>query len=399
MVSSSFAFSRLTLLSNAALLRQTLPIRLRKGGRGCQCVCGETGKCHRPTSKVYCRPSSDASVSQAIQERIKELEFQDCKVRVSNVDSQASFDNIVIQVIGETSNKAAEPKKFVQTFVLAQQPSGYFVLNDILRYIDEDTEEPAETATAAAAKEAESATAQPEPVSAPTDAKDESPAPLAEAVEKKLNAADKEAPTPSVNGNNVDASIDTAQTSQTKTEQVASLDADASSQKIAEEDAKEPARPQDPEPSPVTAQPAAAAIPKPAAPPKPMTWASRAAAAAGPRPVVPLPQTATPPAQSQNRAAPPSEAAGAPTSSSPAAGAGPAVVPDHAVKESSGWQTAGADSKRQNRPQSISTHPAEKEGTMGYVKYVTEKVQEADLRAALAAHGELTYFDINRPKV
>jgi hypothetical protein len=36
---------------------------------------------------------------------------------------------------------------------------------------------------------------------------------------------------------------------------------------------------------------------------------------------------------------------------------------------------------------------------MGYVKYVTEKVQEADLRNALAAHGELTYFDINRQKV
>jgi hypothetical protein len=36
---------------------------------------------------------------------------------------------------------------------------------------------------------------------------------------------------------------------------------------------------------------------------------------------------------------------------------------------------------------------------MGYVKYVTEKVQEPELRAALAAHGELSYFDINRQKV
>jgi hypothetical protein len=64
-----------------------------------------------------------------------------------------------------------------------------------------------------------------------------------------------------------------------------------------------------------------------------------------------------------------------------------------------GWQTAGADSKRQNRPQSISGNVTEKDGTLGYVKYVTEKVQEADLRNALAAHGELTYFDINRQKV
>ncbi|UKZ63602.1 uncharacterized protein TrAtP1_004829 [Trichoderma atroviride] len=35
---------------------------------------------------------------------------------------------------------------------------------------------------------------------------------------------------------------------------------------------------------------------------------------------------------------------------------------------------------------------------MGYVKYVTEKVQEAELRSALGAFGELTYFDINRAK-
>ena len=36
---------------------------------------------------------------------------------------------------------------------------------------------------------------------------------------------------------------------------------------------------------------------------------------------------------------------------------------------------------------------------MGYVKYVTEKVKSDDLRAALAQHGELVYFDVNRQKV
>ncbi|KAJ0158757.1 hypothetical protein CTA2_10958, partial [Colletotrichum tanaceti] len=62
------------------------------------------------------------------------------------------------------------------------------------------------------------------------------------------------------------------------------------------------------------------------------------------------------------------------------------------------WQSVGADSKRQNRPQSISQAPAENYGTLGYVKYVTDKVKAEDLKAALAAHGELTYFDINRQK-
>ncbi|KAJ3488768.1 hypothetical protein NLG97_g6135 [Lecanicillium saksenae] len=63
---------------------------------------------------VYGQEAEVANVSvgrQAIQERIKALDFQDCKVRVSNVDSQASDESIVIQVIGETSNKGAEPRK------------------------------------------------------------------------------------------------------------------------------------------------------------------------------------------------------------------------------------------------------------------------------------------------
>ncbi|KAH8155643.1 uncharacterized protein LAJ45_00653 [Morchella importuna] len=80
----------------------------------------------------------------AIQEKIQSYEFKDCKVRVSNVDSQASADNgIVIQVLGEMSNNGLPNRKFSQTFFLAEQPNGYYVLNDIFRYLkdDEDMEE------------------------------------------------------------------------------------------------------------------------------------------------------------------------------------------------------------------------------------------------------------------
>ena len=78
----------------------------------------------------------DVCVGQrAINDKIKELDFQDCKVRVTNVDSQASDSNIVIQVIGEISNKSQPHRKFTQTFVLATQTNGYFVLNDIFRYL------------------------------------------------------------------------------------------------------------------------------------------------------------------------------------------------------------------------------------------------------------------------
>ncbi|KAL6885090.1 hypothetical protein HDV57DRAFT_413032 [Trichoderma longibrachiatum] len=349
---------------------------------------------------------------QPIQERIKQLDFQDCKVRVSNVDSQASFDNIVIQVIGEISNKSGEPKKFVQTFVLAQQPSGYFVLNDILRYISEDQEEqPAEAELEAPAAEPEvtaaevPAAAEPEPVEKEEKAEETV---NADEVDQKLQEASE------VNGTDVEEPAVPAETTEAEPEKPAPVDPETAAKEAAEEEAKVLAElPKEPTPTPAmkpVPQPEAAPA-EPAAPPKPMTWASRAAAAAGPRPVVPLPKTATPPAAGQNRApapttasaaAQPSAAAAAPAAAStpatsaPAAPAAPAA--DAQAKEATGWQTAGADSKRQNRPQSMSVNAGEKEGTMGYVKYVTDKVQDADLRTALAAFGELTYFDINRAK-
>ncbi|PHH76145.1 hypothetical protein CDD80_1777 [Ophiocordyceps camponoti-rufipedis] len=365
---------------------------------------------------------------QVIQERIKQLDFQDCKVRVSNVDSQASFDNIVIQVIGETSNKGAEPKKFVQTFVLAQQPSGYFVLNDILRYIkEEDDDDPAVTAAVEAPVNEDVAPAatistETAPEGELTDkeaSKDESSNSLnASVVNKKLEEAVEAEKT--INGGDV-AAVGAAEPGQTsdsqsaiKTEATPASDPHAAAQELAEEDAKEPEKPKDPSPTPVSQPmpppPEPAAPAEPPAPPKPMTWASRAAAAAGPRPVVPLPKTATSPASTQSRTPVPAPAAPAATTTATAAATTtPTQQPSTAAaavtapaenmgKESSGWQTAGADWKRQNRPQSMSGNFAEKEGTMGYVKYVTDKVQDTDLRNALTAHGELTYFDINRQK-
>lgn len=203
-----------------------------------------------------------------------------------------------------------------------------------------------------------------------------------------------------LNGSTPEDSVEEAKAPETKTEAPAET-ADEAAKELAEEDVKEAEKPKDPSPTPVS-KPAAAAPPaapeKPAGPPKPMTWASRAAAAL-PRPVVPLSKTPTPPVN-QSRA--PAPAASAPTSQPAAAPVSTANAPatEAAIKETAGWQTAGGDSKRQNRPQSVSgPPPTEKEGTLGYVKYVTDKVQDADLKNTLAAFGELTYFDINRAKV
>lgn len=311
----------------------------------------------------------------------------------------------MIQVIGELSNKSAEPKKFVQTFVLAQQPTGYFVLNDMMRYInEEDNTEAAEApveAEAPVAEETAAVEAAEEPA-APVDVANEPSVVDAAAVEQKLEQAQTTVDTADVNGDGTTTSAE----AETPAIAVEKADPEATARELAEEDAKAAEKPQDPTPTPSEKPAAPAAEPvvhEPVLPPKPMTWASRAAAAAGPRPVIPLPQTAAAPAQSQK--APAAAAAPAapavspkPAESAPQHAANAGSAPAAETKEASAWQTAGAESKRQTRPQSISANPSEKDITQGYVKYVNDKVQEADLRKALEIHGDLTYFDINRQK-
>ncbi|CCG80867.1 Putative G3BP-like protein [Taphrina deformans PYCC 5710] len=78
---------------------------------------------------------------QEIHDRISDLALKDCRVLVSNVDSQGSLEGgILIQVLGEISNNGQESKKFAQTFSLAPQESGFYVYNDIFRFLKEDVE-------------------------------------------------------------------------------------------------------------------------------------------------------------------------------------------------------------------------------------------------------------------
>jgi hypothetical protein len=292
--------------------------------------------------------------------------------------------------------------------VLAKQPSGYFVLNDIWRYINEPAEE--ETPEAAVHSDASPDQDQPpvagdgdkpeETFAAPPESHEDSVLGL-DSIDKKLeevSTTEKEE-TVGDTGDVQDAASEAMESTHGPEETEPAIDPENAAQELAEEDAKLEEKPKDPTPSPaapVVAPAAPAPAPEPEKPAKPMTWASRAAAAAGPpRPVVPLPKTATPPAATTARAPVPAPKLPAPTASQRTEPAAPETF-----QSASEWQTAGGDSKRQNRPQSISALPAvEKDGTMGYVKYVTEKVLEAELRAALSSFGPLSYFDINRMKV
>lgn len=88
-------------------------------------------------------PTEMATGQAQIQARVKQEEFDDCKVVVLNVDCLPSLENgVIIQVLGEMTNRG-QFHKFVQTFFLASQPNGYYVLNDILRLL-KDSESDAE---------------------------------------------------------------------------------------------------------------------------------------------------------------------------------------------------------------------------------------------------------------
>jgi hypothetical protein len=353
---------------------------------------------------------------QAINERIKELDIQDCKVRVSNVDSQESFKNIVVQVIGEMSNKAAPHRKFVQTFVLAEQPNGYFVLNDIFRYINEDEEE----------EVGNEGTPEPEP--AATSAPEPEPATLTssndptqqqhdiEQVDKKLEEQIRETPSVNENTEPEPADLDDS-TAQEPAEVDHTEDAPAAAVNVEEEKPEmpeelveataniaelQPEKPKDPDPTPVVSPPKPTATPAqaqtPAVPQKPAapkTWANLVASNRIAAPIVPSPAASTSPVPSQPKATPSS----ANRSTTPPISASDDAAGRPQQNGNAGWQTAGTDSsKRQGRQQSMSGSP-EKDNVLGYVKNVTEKVDASLLKGTLLEYGKLVYFDVSRQKV
>src|SRR5882762_9631656 len=125
-----------------------------------------------------------ANSLQEIHNKITSIGFEDCKVFIHSVDAQSSANGgIIIQVIGEMSNHGDPWRKFVQTFFLAEQPNGYFVLNDIFRFLKEETVESDDAEEAAEPEVAPSESEPTPPPEAPqTPAREPSPPPAAVAV-------------------------------------------------------------------------------------------------------------------------------------------------------------------------------------------------------------------------
>ncbi|KAJ4357288.1 uncharacterized protein N0V89_001863 [Didymosphaeria variabile] len=342
---------------------------------------------------------------KAINDRIKELDFHDTKVRVTNVDSQGSDANIVIQVIGEISNKGQPHKRFAQTFVLAEQTNGYFVLNDIFRYLAEEPEEEEELQQEASAP-VTGVQEVPPTAAAPEDAalnhSDEianSEEDLVKVDHKLEEAAHEEpvqevsAPAGAVNGTPATENADVIEAEEAPAAAVSASEEAPSKEPEApvEEEVAQPEKPKDPAPTPTA--PKAAPKAAPSKPAVPKSWAALAASAHKvATPAVPAAATPPPPSQSKSTTPAPNQPLAVPEkSSAPAREPSPA----NSQGDAAGWQTAGTK-KEPSRGQTQA--PSDADQRRAYIKNVYSQVEEGALKAALTKFGEIEHLDISRQK-
>lgn len=65
--------------------------------------------------------------------------YNEFRAEIKTVDSQDSLNGgVIVLVTGYLTGKDLVKKDFTRSFFLAPQENGYFVLNDIFRYVDED---------------------------------------------------------------------------------------------------------------------------------------------------------------------------------------------------------------------------------------------------------------------
>ncbi|KAF8394030.1 hypothetical protein HHK36_020232 [Tetracentron sinense] len=89
------------------------------------------------------RPEADGAMSsittmEAINEKILSLDYSKFGAELKTVDAQESFNGgVIVLVTGELTGKDNVRRTFTQSFFLAPQDKGYFVLNDIFRYMEE----------------------------------------------------------------------------------------------------------------------------------------------------------------------------------------------------------------------------------------------------------------------
>ncbi|PIN14008.1 RasGAP SH3 binding protein rasputin [Handroanthus impetiginosus] len=95
------------------------------------------------------RPEEDGSMSitttmDEIDKKIVSLNYEEFRAEIKSVDAQESFNGgVQVLVTGYLTGKDNTVRNFAQAFFLAPQDRGYFVLNDMFRYVDNVAPNPA----------------------------------------------------------------------------------------------------------------------------------------------------------------------------------------------------------------------------------------------------------------
>uniref|UniRef100_A0A5B7BL94 Putative G3BP-like protein isoform X1 n=1 Tax=Davidia involucrata TaxID=16924 RepID=A0A5B7BL94_DAVIN len=95
-------------------------------------------------SSVLSRPGADSvmtsvTTTQGINDKIISFDFKDHKTEIITADAQDSYkEGVIVLVTGCLTGKDNMRRKFTQTFFLARQDKGYYVLNDVFRFVDVD---------------------------------------------------------------------------------------------------------------------------------------------------------------------------------------------------------------------------------------------------------------------
>ncbi|KAG7398570.1 GTPase activating protein (SH3 domain) binding protein [Phytophthora boehmeriae] len=342
---------------------------------------------------------------RAINDQILKRGYAGARVDLDagSIDCQNSLGGgVLVLVTGVMTLRASpEPKPFVQTFFLAVQPKGYFVLNDCLRFLELPAPDSDKDVAAVAAVSATS-NGKEAPASPKKTEKKDVPSPVktdTKTETKTLKKVVKDTPASPVKATATVASSPVKKTTITTTTTTTT-----SKPEKKEETVKPPASPvKQPSPvkspvktesppkspvkspkkqdTPVAAAPAAKAEPVAAAPTepeKPKTWAalfnSKAPTSAAPTSAT----TTTPPVKPATPKAAPTPAP-APAAITPAAGT---PTTEKSPKNKSG----NGKEKESSRPRLYSL----------FIRDVPSQTRENDLRELFKSYGSIAGVNVNQ---
>lgn len=82
---------------------------------------------------------TSVTTMQGIDEKIQSLNYKNYNAEIKTVDAQKSYqEGVTVLVTGCLTSEDNSKRQFAQSFFLAPQDNGYFVLNDVLRFVEDD---------------------------------------------------------------------------------------------------------------------------------------------------------------------------------------------------------------------------------------------------------------------